>query len=158
MKECKIMKGERFRFRWWVVGAGLWLSGCVSTPDATPSPRPVPSTDVGRLQAWQDAEQVSARQAGRETVIGSGDSMRPIYGDRTVLVLAPIDYANLKAGMQIGYVNRHGRRVVHVLLAPGTDGWRVQGLNNESEDRERVTRYNLIGVVYASFATDGALR
>jgi hypothetical protein len=152
------MKAEQLRIHGWLMGAGLLLTGCVSTPEHTPSLKPVPSSDVGRLQAWQDAEQVSARQSGRETVIGSGDSMRPIYGDRTVLVLAPIEYANLKAGMQIGYVNRHGRRVVHVLLAPGNDGWRVQGLNNESEDRERVTRYNLIGVVYASFATDGALK
>jgi hypothetical protein len=152
------MNRDKLCIHWWVMGGGLWLTGCVSVPEVEPSLRPVPSSDVGRMQAWQDAEQVSARQAGRETVIGSGDSMRPIYGDRTVLVLAPIDYANLKAGMQIGYVNRHGRRVVHVLLAPDNDGWRVQGLNNESEDRERVTRYNLIGVVYASFATDGALR
>jgi len=152
------MKGDQLRIHWWVMVAGLWLTGCVSTPEHTPSLKPVPSSDVGRLQAWQDAEQVAARQSGRETVVGSGDSMRPIYGDRTVLVLAPIEYANLKAGMQIGYVNRHGRRVVHVLVAPDNDGWRVQGLNNESEDRERVTRYNLIGVVYASFATDSALK
>jgi hypothetical protein len=151
------MKGAQWRIHGWVMVTGFWLTGCVSAPEATSSLKPVPSSDVGRLQAWQDAEQVSARQSGRETVIGSGDSMRPIYGDRTVLVLAPIDYANLKAGMQVGYVNRYGRRVVHVLLEPGTDGWRVQGLNNESEDRERVTRYNLIGVVYASFATDAAL-
>ena len=158
MKWHNTMIRDKLRMRWWVMGAGVWLAGCVSSPVVTPSLKTVPSSDVGRLQAWQDAEQVSARQPGRETVIGSGDSMRPIYGDRTVLVLAPIDYAKLKAGMQVGYVNRHGRRVVHVLLEPAMDGWRVQGLNNESEDRERVTRYNLIGVVYASFATDGALK
>ena len=152
------MNGVQLRIEWWFMGVGLSLSGCVAPSGAPPALKPVPSSDVGRLQAWQDAEQVSARESGRETVIGSGDSMLPIFGDRTVLVLAPIDYANLKAGMQIGYVNRFGRRVVHVLLEPSAEGWLVQGLNNEFEDRERVTRSNLIGVVYASFATDSALK
>jgi hypothetical protein len=60
--------------------------------------------------------------------------------------------------MQVGYVNEAGQRVVHVLLSQDARGWRVQGLNNDSMDQERVTRYNLIGVVYASFATDEALK
>jgi hypothetical protein len=135
----------------------LVLAGCVETP--APSPlKPVPATDVGRIQAWRDAEQVASRGVDRTTVIGSGDSMRPIYGENTVLVLTKIDYAHLKPGMQVGYVNEAGQRVVHVLLSQDARGWRVQGLNNDSMDQERVTRYNLIGVVYASFATDEALK
>lgn len=133
------------------------LSGCADAPVA-PSAKPAPATDVGRIQAWRDAERVAAGDADREAVIGSGESMKPIYGENTVLVLTKIDYANLKSGMQVAYVNEAGRRVVHVLLQPDARGWRVQGLNNEEEDRERVTRYNLIGVVYASFATDEALK
>ena len=133
------------------------LSGCVDTQVA-PAPKPAPATDVGRLQAWHDAEQVAAHDADRVTVIGSGESMKPIYGENTVLVLTKINYADLKAGMQVAYVNEAGRRVVHVLLQPDERGWRVQGLNNAIEDRERVTRYNLVGVVYASFATDEALK
>ena len=153
------MNRYQFPYHWLALGAGLWLAGCAGPlADAPPTPKPAPSTDVGRLQAWQDAERVASGETGRQTVIGSGDSMRPIYGDQTVLVLAPIEYAKLKVGMQVGYVNRSGRRVVDVLLAPGLDGWRVQGLNNEDEDGERVTRYNLIGVVYASFATDSELK
>jgi hypothetical protein len=30
----------------------------------------------------------------------------------------------------------------------------VRGLNNEAEDRERVTPENLLGIVYAAFAND----
>ena len=152
------MNLDQLRCQWLVLGAVLCLAGCAGPEVAPAVGKPAPSTDVGRLQAWQDAEQVAGRDFGRQTVVGSGDSMRPIYGDHTVLVLAPIEYSKLKVGMQVGYVNRLGRRVVHVLLAPDSSGWRVQGLNNEDEDRERVTRYNLIGVVYASFATDSALR
>lgn len=132
-------------------------SGCAEAPVA-PTPKPAPATDVGRLQAWRDAEQVASHDGDRVTVIGSGESMRPIYGENTVLVLTKINYADLKPGMQVAYVNEAGRRVVHVLLQPDERGWRVQGLNNANEDRERVTRYNLIGVVYASFATDEALK
>ncbi len=139
----------------WVVLAGL--TGCAEAP-VSPTPKAAPSTDVGRLQAWRDAEQVAGREGDRETVIGSGDSMRPIYGENTVLVLSKIDYADLKAGMQVGYVNQAGRRIVHVLQARDARGWKVQGLNNEVIDEERVTRYNLIGVVYASFTTDEALK
>jgi len=133
------------------------LTGCAEAPVA-PAQKPAPSTDVGRLEAWRDAEQVASRDDTRVTVIGSGESMRPIYGENTVLVLSKIDYTQLKAGMQVAYVNEAGRRVVHVLLVQDAKGWRVQGLNNAAEDRERVTRYNLIGVVYASFATDEALK
>ena len=133
------------------------LAGCESTP-ADSQPKPVPATDVGKLQAWKDAEHVASRDADRVTVIGAGDSMRPIYGENTVLVLTKIDFELLKSGMQVGYVNEQGRRVVHVLLDKDARGWRVRGLNNEDMDRERVTRYNLIGIVYASFATDDALK
>lgn len=136
---------------------GLVLAGCAQPP-APPLNAPVPATDVGRLQAWKDAERVASQDDGRVTVIGTGDSMRPIYGENTVLVLTRINYEQLAAGMQVGYVNEAGHRVVHVLVGKDARGWTVRGLNNEAIDRERVTRYNLIGVVYASFATDEALR
>jgi hypothetical protein len=133
------------------------LAGCAEAP-VSPVPKPAPATDVGRLQAWNDAELVAGRSEDRVTVIGSGESMRPIYGENTVLVLNKIDYADLKPGMQVGYVNEAGRRIVHVISEKDARGWKVQGLNNEAEDRERVTRYNLIGVVYASFATGDEMR
>ena len=135
----------------------LGLAGCAEAP-VLPVPKLAPATDVGRLQAWRDAEQVASHGEGRETVIGSGESMRPIYGENTVLVLSKIDYADLKSGMQVGYINQSGRRVVHVLLEQDARGWRVQGVNNDTVDRELGTRYNLIGVVYASFATDETLK
>jgi hypothetical protein len=133
------------------------MIGCAEAPKSI-KPKPVASTDVGRTQAWHDAEHVVAHNEERVSVIGSGDSMRPIYGENTVLVLSKIDYRDLRSGMQVGYVNRAGRRVVHVLLDRDALGWKVQGLNNDEVDEERVTRFNLIGVVYASFATDEALK
>lgn len=143
-----------------VVSLSGWVmcgwTGCSETIPPPPS-KPAPATDVGKVEAWSDAERVAARGEGRVTVIGSGESMRPIYGENSVLVITKIDYAALKPGMQVAYINAAGRRVVHVLLKPDARGWRVQGLNNADEDLERVTAHNLIGVVYASFATDDTL-
>lgn len=134
----------------------LGSSGCSETLPA-PAPKPAPATDVGRREAWRDAERIAVAGEGRTTVVGSGDSMRPIYGENTVLVISKIEFDELKTGMQVAYVNSAGRRVVHVLTARDARGWRIQGLNNAEEDAERVTRYNLIGVIYASFATDEEL-
>ncbi|MBL9208255.1 MAG: S24/S26 family peptidase [Opitutaceae bacterium] len=80
--------------------------------------------------------------------------MAPVFGDATLLVIEKVQFERLQPGMTVAYQNDRGRRVVHQLLEPTASGWRVQGLNNESADRDRVTRENLIGVVYASLATD----
>lgn len=138
----------------WAGCAAPDYGGQTGTSISAKAGKAPPATDVGKMQAWRDAEQIVGNDETRMTVIGSGESMLPIYGENTVLVLTKIDFENLKPGMQVGYVNGGGRRVVHVLLAKDAQGWRVQGLNNDAVDRERVTRYNLIGVVYASFATE----
>ncbi|HRE81128.1 MAG TPA: hypothetical protein PLN52_08775, partial [Opitutaceae bacterium] len=40
-----------------------------------------------RLEAWRDAESISASGPGRTTVVGAGESMAPVYGEGTILVL-----------------------------------------------------------------------
>jgi len=134
-------------------------AGCANTP-ADPSDKAAPATDVGRTQAWKDAEAVVAMGKGRLSAIGAGESMLPVYGEGTVLVLSRIDFASLRAGMQVAYVNDAGHQVVHVLvnLDAASGGWRVRGLNNEYDDRVRVTPSNLIGVVYASFAPGDGMK
>ena len=110
------------------------------------------------MQAWRDAELIASLGDGRLEVVGSGDSMRPMYGDNTILVISRIKFEELQSGMTIAYTNDRGHRVVHQLLVADRLGWRVQGLNNEVEDHERVTREDLIGVVYASLAYDPSLK
>lgn len=80
--------------------------------------------------------------------------MNPVYGDTTMLVVTPIAYEKLQAGMTVVYINRHGRRVAHQLVAKGPRGWTAKGINNEVEDAEWVTPDNLVGVVYASMSSD----
>lgn len=135
---------------------GVVLAGCATTePTAYPGDgEPAPGSDVTRLQAWRDAETLASLDPDRLTVIGTGASMRPVYGENTVLVLQKVRFVDLAEGMTVAYRNAIGHVVVHTLLKRTDEGWRVAGLNNRVEDRERVTPYNLIGVVYASFAHD----
>ena len=120
-----------------------------------------PSSDVRRLQAFQDAERLAAAGAGRAAAVGKGGSMAPVFGDTTMLVLTKVPFDELEPGMVVAYRSQRGVQVVHQLVErnPGGD-WRAQGINNPKEDVEAVTRTNYLGVVYASLVhgeDDGAL-
>src|SRR5579871_4859859 len=54
------------------------LPGCVSEPADTAAKAP-PSANVGKLQAWTDAEMLAHRAEGRTAAAGAGSSMLPIY-------------------------------------------------------------------------------
>jgi hypothetical protein len=147
-----------------ILPIAILFGGC-ATGNASAQPAPavgtsqstdkiVPSTNVSRVQAWKDAEMVSSMGEGRSSAVGSGGSMQPVFGDNTMIVISKIAYEELKPGMTVAYMNRRGHQVVHQIIEKGVDGWRVQGLNNETEDLDRVTRDNLLGVIYASFAAE----
>jgi hypothetical protein len=141
---------------WAAMTMPLLLSwgGCASSPSPT-EPAISPSADVNVNEAWRDAKMVAARAPGRLPAVGAGSSMQPVYGDNTMLVISPIDYDQLRAGMTVAYVNQRGVRVVHRLVGKVAKGWRVMGLNNDRVDDDFVTRKNLLGVIYASFNYDG---
>lgn len=158
-------KYEAVKWRAGVIFSLLpWFAGCAgpgSGPAGGSRPSgvavteravPPPTSDVTRSQAWRDAEAVASMEPGRLTVIGAGDSMRPIYGENTVLVLQKVPYSELTAGMNVAYMNEAGRVVLHRLVVQDAQGWRAVGLNNDYEDRERVRPDNLLGIVYAAFA------
>jgi hypothetical protein len=131
------------------------LSGCATDSAVTTASLVAPpSVAVTRSQAWKDAEALAALDPDRMTVIGSGDSMRPVYGENTVLVLQKVPFESLVIGMNVAYRNQSGRIVLHRLVERVGSGWRVVGLNNEDEDAERVRPDNLLGIVYAAFAND----
>lgn len=134
--------------------AVMALAGCATTgtDSVGQSEVPPPRAEVTRSQAWRDAEAVAALDPQRFAVIGAGASMRPVYGENTVLVLQKVPFESLSAGMNVAYRNQRGVVVLHRLVAREATGWRAVGLNNPREDRERVTPQNLLGVVYAAFA------
>jgi hypothetical protein len=97
---------------------------------------------------------VASMGEGRASAAGSGGSMQPVFGDNTMIVISEIAYEDLQPGLTVAYINRRGHQVVHQIIEKETAGWRVQGLNNEIEDLDHVTRENLLGVIYASFAAE----
>ncbi|MEM7791953.1 MAG: S24/S26 family peptidase [Verrucomicrobiota bacterium] len=79
----------------------------------------------------------------------SGSSMEPILTPNTIIVVRPIKFEELKVGMNVGYINKEGHRILHQLVRrAGPNAWIAKGINNTREDAERVTRKNLLGVLY----------
>jgi hypothetical protein len=141
-----------------VILAVLGAAGCETTDPSggRPGRASAPSAPVRRLDAWRDAEMLAAREGGRSAAVGGGESMAPIYGDNTLLVVAKVSYGSLETGMTVAYMNARGVRVVHRLVENTRSGWRVQGVNNDAADRDRVTPENFVGVVYASLNAEAA--
>ena len=79
----------------------------------------------------------------------SGVSMEPVLTKNTIIIVRPIDFEDLEVGMTVGYLNSDGYRVLHQLIRrAGSDAWVAKGINNAREDKDRVTRKNLLGVLY----------
>jgi hypothetical protein len=129
------------------------FTGCASETTDSAAKAP-PSANVAKLQAWSDAEMLAQRAEGRSAAAGAGNSMLPVYGDNTMLVINAVPYDTLRPGMTVAYRNSRGVEVVHKLIGQEAHGWRVAGLNNEEADEELVTPLNLIGVVYATLNYD----
>ena len=140
--------------------AGLWvvlfLAGCTSAP--TPGAIGVPSAEfspvaelVAPRDAWRLAQAYAREHRGAEVMVGSGDSMRPVYGDRTVLVVQPVATAELKPGMTAVFIGDRGRPVAHLLMEKTAHGWRAMGAGNRECDGTLVRADNLIGVVIRAY-------
>ena len=154
-----------FRYRpWlrWAAISALCATGAFAGESSKPwirgiytgeSPRPV-VTEL--TAAWQQASDLAEHTSQAFVLVGSGQSMRPLYEPGTILVLRQIPYAQLKYGQTVLYRNRQGKvvahvLVAHVLVARGRDGWRVQGLNNRKHDMEPLRPENFVGVVIAAY-------
>ena len=75
--------------------------------------------------------------------------MEPVLSENTIIIVRPIDFEDLEAGMIVGYLNQDGYRVLHKLQRrAGPDAWIAQGIHNPRPDRDFVTRENLLGVLY----------
>ena len=149
-----------FRYRpWlrWAAISALCATGAFAGESSKPwirgiytgeSPRPV-VTEL--TAAWQQASDLAEHTSQAFVLVGSGQSMRPLYEPGTILVLRQIPYAQLKYGQTVLYRNHLRKVVAHVLIARGRDGWRLQGLNNRTHDMEALRPDNLVGVVIAAY-------
>ena len=98
------------------------------------------------------AEAVAAEIYGASAFFGVGRSMEPLFASGTAIVVAPVHYKELKKGMSVVYINSRGRMVAHSLIGDLPKGWIAQGVGNDEEDDDLVTKENLVGVIVEAFA------
>ena len=139
-----------------MVLSGLGWTGCATQTAGRFSPAAVaalsPAADVVRpFDAIRLAQDYVAAHDGSEYLVGSGDSMMPLYRDHTVVVFQKTALAQLQAGMTVVYMADSGRPVAHVLVRRASDGWIAMGIGNTACDATRVTDSNLMGVVVRAF-------
>lgn len=99
-----------------------------------------------------EAEKAARTIPGAEAFWGVGASMEPLYASNTAIIVAPVNFTELKKGMTVVYMNSRGRMVAHSLKSDMPKGWIAQGVNNDYEDDDLVTKKNLVGVIVKAFA------
>jgi signal peptidase I len=114
-----------------------------------------PLTAVTLDTALSDAQKLATARPGAQVMRIEGKSMLPFFGEGSVVVIKKIDPAKLRAGMVVVYTNRFGETVAHRLVTVASGGWIAQGYNNSSADSTVVNGSNLIGVIYATFHSNG---
>ena len=140
------------------VGVSAIWTGCASEPAMHRVVEPVsaelspPADPVAPHDAWRLAEAYAIQYPGCDVMVGSGDSMLPLYPDRTVLVVQPVATSELRRGMTVVFIGDQGQPVAHVLIARTPRGWRAIGLGNSDPDLTRVGYGNLIGLVVKAYA------
>ena len=140
------------------MGFILW-SGCVGAARETDEPwirgvftgKSPRAVSLSETDAWQQAGAFADKAPDSFVLVGSGQSMQPLYAPGAILVLQQFPYELLEPGQTVLYRNRARKIVAHVLVARARDGWRVAGLNNRRHDMEPVLPGNLVGVVIAAF-------
>jgi hypothetical protein len=106
---------------------------------------------VPPLEAVRKARAYVDTHPGTDFMMGSGDSMLPLYRDHTVIVLEHIAIGQFQAGMTVVFVGDQGFPVAHVLVRRASGGWMSMGVNNTECDRSRVGEDNYIGVVVKAY-------
>ncbi len=106
-----------------------------------------------RREALAAARRMTAGDASLLVKVVDGDSMMPGLPDGSVVVLKRVPFESLRPGMTVGYENHWGRAVLHSLVRPRGSEWEVRGISNPESDRDRITRDNFLGVLYAVIYT-----
>jgi hypothetical protein len=135
---------------------GFGWSGCATQAVVRFSPAAVaamsPAAEVVQpFEAIRLGKQYVAAHPGTDFLVGSGDSMLPLYKDHTVVVTQRVAMSDLRPGMTAVFIGEAGRPVAHVLVKKTFDGWIAMGVGNAECDWTPVTQANLLGVVVKAF-------
>jgi hypothetical protein len=136
--------------------SGFGWSGCATQTAVRFSPAAVaamsPAAEVVQpFDAIRLGKQYVAAHPGTDFLVGSGDSMLPLYKDHTVVVTQKIAMSDLRPGMTAVYIGDAGRPVAHVLVKKTFEGWVAMGVGNAECDATPVTEANLLGVIVKAF-------
>jgi len=124
--------------------AASYMLGCNTTGTTNTTFAPIEYDEAFKL-----GQMVKFADSGAYMARTSGSSMEPVLTKNTIIIVRPIDFEDLEVGMTVGYLNDDGYRVLHQLVRPaGQDAWVAKGINNAREDKDKVTRKNLLGVLY----------
>jgi hypothetical protein len=111
----------------------------------------------GRSRPCGSVKSTSAEHPGTDFLVGSGDSMLPLYKDHTVVITQKDRGSDLRAGMTAVYIGDQGRPVAHVLVKKTrTDGSRWGSATPSATTP--VTEENLIGSRCEGLRALGAAR
>lgn len=116
-----------------------------------------PISPISFETALADAQALAALHPHMTVMRIAGVSMLPYFGSGSLVVVKKISPAHLREGMVVVYRNHFGEIVAHRLVARVEGGWQVRGWNNDRADSTIVNGANLLGVVYATFQSDGVL-
>jgi hypothetical protein len=139
-----------------LAAVSLAWSGCSTqtslrySPEAVAAMSPAPVV-VKPFEALTLAKEYVAAHPGTDFMVGSGNSMLPLYKDQTVVVVQRIEATDLKPGMTAVFIGDQGRPVAHVLAKRTLDGWIAMGVGNATCDETVVTQDNLMGVVIRAY-------
>lgn len=112
-----------------------------------------PETTLVAAGTQMKAAEAAAEQLyGATAFWGVGRSMEPLYTSQTAIVVAQVPFKELRKGMTVVYMNSRGRMVAHSLKGDLPKGWIAQGVGNDEEDDDLVTKDNLIGVIVGAYA------
>lgn len=135
----------------------IFTGGCATSTtsalaepvDTSHSPKPI---YMPLRAAWDQALKDASHLNGGDVVVGSGDSMAPLYRHRTVLVIEAQDYHALKAGMTVVFFGDQGFPIAHTLVEKTKTGWTAAGVGNSHLDRNRVTTRNYVGTAVKDYS------
>ncbi len=119
---------------------------------------PTGKTTISFEKALHDANKVAAMKSSWSVMLGAGNSMTPLYGENSVLVVEKASFTQLSVGMVAVYKDSEGSLVAHPLTAKTGSDWVARGINNRGEDPERVSAENFVGVVFGVFNASQSLQ
>jgi hypothetical protein len=152
---CTKAKPHRLAWPAALALASVVLSGCAGdrvaySPAAVAVFSPMAEV-VGPLEVYPLARRYVEEHPGTDYRVGSGDSMRALYRDHTVIITSRMPISGLRPGMTVVFVGDGGFPVAHVLVRKTSEGWIAMGVSNPSCDSRRVGADNYEAVVVRAF-------